>query len=183
MSALPLLLGVGSMAVAAGARVVPAARRAAFGPSPRLLAGELDLDRVDPDGFTVRCKTGTVLRVYELAGQSYDTKPEGEQFALCERRAAFFHEAASNGVVTRQFGVKRRCAAIEPAAWPSPALQEIGDAEAALYRNAFKLRWFITLQAASMERLKRPMKRSVRCWPAIGRRACTWRASPTRAAR
>jgi hypothetical protein len=142
--------------VAAGALAVPAARRVAFGSVRHdWLAGELDLDRIDPDGFTVRCKSGTVLRAYRLAGDSYDTKPEGEQFALCERRAAFLHEVASNGVVVRLFGVKRRSAPIEPAAWPSPALQEIGDAEAALYRNAFRLHWFMTLQASGMERLEK----------------------------
>jgi len=156
MSALPILLGVGGLAVAAGALAVPAARRVAFGSVRHdWLAGELDLDRIDPDGFTVRCKSGTVFRAYRLAGDSYDTKPEGEQFALCERRAAFLHEVASNGVVVRLFGVKRRSAPIEPAAWPSPVLQEIGDAEAALYRNAFQLHWFMTLQASGMERLEK----------------------------
>lgn len=160
MSALPLLLGVGSVAVAAGMVSIPAVRRLAFGSVHHdWLAGELDLDRIDPDGFTVRCKSGSVLRVYRIAGQAYDTKPEGEQFALHERRAAFIHECASSSVSLRLFGIKRHRAAIEAAAWPSPVLQEIGDAEAALYRNAFELRWYMVLQAKSMERLEKADER------------------------
>lgn len=156
MSALPVLCGVGSLAVAAGMLSIPAARRLVFGSVKHdWLAGELDLDRIDPDGFTVRCKSGSILRVYWIAGESYDTKPEAEQFAFHERRAAFIHECAGAGVSLRFFGVKRRRAAIEPATWPSPVLQEIGDAEAALYRNAFELRWYMVLQAASMERLEK----------------------------
>ncbi len=160
MSALPLLLGVGGVAVAAGMVSIPAARRFVFGSVHHdWLAGELDLDRIDPDGFTVRCKSGSVLRVYRIGGQSYDTKPEGEQFALHERRAAFIHECANSTVSLRFFGVKRRRAAIEPATWPSPALQEIGDAEATLYRNAFELRWYLVLQAKSMDQLEKADER------------------------
>ncbi len=161
MSAWPLIAGMGSAAVAAGALAVPAARRMIFGSVEHdWLAHELELDRIEPDGMTVRAKprighrmmpwenaTGSVIRVYRLIGETYDTKPEGQQSSLHEGRAACLHALASLGVVVRLFGVKRRRAVIHPASWPSSTLSEIGDAEANLYRNAYDLRWYLIVTA------------------------------------
>ncbi len=173
MSAWPLIAGMGSAAAAAGALAVPAARRMIFGSVEHdWLAHELELDRIEPDGMTVRAKprrgrigmpwesaAGSVIRVYRLVGETYDTKPEGQQSALHEGRAACLHALSSLGVVTRLFGVKRHRAVIHPAIWPSPTLSEIGDAEAGLYRNAYDLRWYLTLQAASLDILERADER------------------------
>ncbi|MBC7953630.1 MAG: type IV secretion system protein VirB4 [Rhodospirillaceae bacterium] len=151
----PLALGMGSAAVAAGALAVPAARRLVFGSVQFDWQGdELEFDRVDHDNMTVRLKSGTVMRSYRLGGLAYDTKPEQEQFALNEGRADFEYACASRGVIVRKFGVKRLRALHLDARWPSPALQEIGDAEAALYRKAYQLRWYMMLQAPSMQPLE-----------------------------
>jgi type IV secretion system protein VirB4 len=155
MSLWPLALGVGSAAVAAGALSVPAARRLAFGSVAFDWQGrELEFDRIEPDNVTVRLKSGTVMRAYRLGGVAYDTKPEAEQVALHQGRTDFDHACASRGVVVRKFGIKRRRATMLDASWPSPALQEIGDAEAELYRNAYELRWYMTLQSSAMHLLE-----------------------------
>jgi type IV secretion system protein VirB4 len=147
MTAWPLILGMGGAAVAAGTLVVPAARRVAFGSLPQdWLGNELDLDRIEKDGITVRCKTRTVMRAYRLGGTPYDTKPETEQTAFKKARAEFLHFAAVRKAVIRLHGVKRLKSTIYPATWPSRTLQEIGDAEAALFREAFEVRWYMTLQ-------------------------------------
>lgn len=155
MSLWPLAFGVGSAAVAAGALAVPAARRLAFGSVSFDWQGqELEFDHIEPDQMTVRLKSGTVIRAYRLGGMAYDTKPEGEQFALHQGRTDFDFACASRGVVVRKFGVKRRRAVNLAATWPSPALQEIGDAEAALYLQSFELRWYMTLQSPAMHLLE-----------------------------
>lgn len=155
MSLWPLALGVTTAAVAAGTLAVPAARHSILGSVEFDWQGrELELDRIDPDGMTVRLKSGAAMRVYRLAGLSYDTRPEAEQTALSEARAAFYHASAKAGVTVRLFGVKRRRAVHHPATWPTSALTEIGNAEQELYRNAFELRWYLTTQADELRRIE-----------------------------
>ncbi|MEW5728045.1 MAG: type IV secretion system protein VirB4 [Pseudomonadota bacterium] len=137
--------------MAVGALAVPAARRFAFGSVDfDWLGHELEFDRIEPDGMTVRMKGGAVMRAYRLGGMAYDTKPEAEQIALHQGRTDFIHACASRGVIQRSFGVKRLRETTIAASWPSPALAEIGDAEAARYRNAHELRWYLTLQADAL---------------------------------
>jgi type IV secretion system protein VirB4 len=177
MSLWPLAIGMGSAALAAGTVAVPAVQRSAFGSVEfDWLAHQLELDRVDPDNITVRCKPrrqsalrqrfrkakgngATVMRVYRLVGESYDTKPESQQFALHEGRTAFRHSVAALGAVVRTFAVKRHREIIHPATWPSITLAEIGKAEAELYRNAYELRWYMTIQAANVDVLERADER------------------------
>ncbi|CDK99168.1 putative Type IV secretion system protein VirB4/ [Magnetospirillum gryphiswaldense MSR-1 v2] len=155
MSLWPLALGMGSAALAASTLMVPAARRLSFGSVAfDWLGQELELDRIDPDGMTVRTKAGTLMRAYRIGGMAYDTKPEGEQFALHQGRTDFIHACASRGVVMRNFAVKRRKETLLGTTWPSPALQEIGDAEAERYRNSWALRRYMTLQAPDMTKLE-----------------------------
>ncbi|WP_242443033.1 type IV secretion system protein VirB4 [Magnetospirillum sp. 15-1] len=155
MSLWPLAIGMGSAAVAAGTLVVPAARRLSFG-SVKFdwLGNELELDRVDNDRMTIRTKSGTVMRAWRLGGTAYDTKPEGEQGALHQGRTDWLHACASRSVVIRLFGIKRRRESLMPATWPSNALQEIGNAEAERYRNAWDLRWHMTLQTPALHQLE-----------------------------
>lgn len=155
MSLWPLALGLGGAAVAAGALVVPAARRLSFGSVDMdWLGNELELDRIDPDGMTVRTKGETVMRAYRIGGMAYDTKPELEQFALHQGRGDFIHACAQRDVIPRIFGIKRRKESQLAATWPSRALQEIGGAEAERYRNAWALRWYMTLQASALHMLE-----------------------------
>jgi len=156
MSMWPLAVGMGAVAVTTGFLATPEGRRRVLGTLKQdWLGHELEIDTVDPDAFTVRCKNGFVMRCYQVGGIAYDTKPEQEQFALHERRANFLHQVASTNVVTRFFGVKRHQSINHPAKWPSPCLQEIGDAEAELYKHAYKLSWFITLQAKNLDDLEK----------------------------
>ncbi len=151
MSLWPIAFGVGGAAVAAGALAVPAARRFVFGSVAQdWLGHELELDHIDPDTFTVRLKSGSVMRCYRLAGAAYDTKPEQEQSAMHQLRADFVHLCMAQKTVLRSFGVKRQKSTIFPATWPSAALTEIGEAEAARFRDAYQVRWVITLTAPSL---------------------------------
>lgn len=162
MTAWPQIIGMGGAAMAAGILAVPAVRRVALGSLHQdWLGRELDLDRIEADGITVRCKSGSAARAYRLSGASYDTKPEAEQIALHYGRRDFLHFAASRSVVVRLFGVKRHKSAIYPATWPTPALQEIGDAESARFRDSFELRWYMTLQAPALYQLAEVDERAV----------------------
>lgn len=155
MSLWPLAIGVGSAAAVAGALVVPAARRIAFGSvSYDWLGHELEIDRIDLDQITVRMKSGAVLRAWALGGMAYDTRPEAEQAALHQGRADFFAGCARRGVTVRLFGIKRRHGIEHPATWPSPALAEIGAAEATRFRAAYGLRWILTLHAPALHHLE-----------------------------
>lgn len=155
MSLWPLAIGMGGAAVAAGTLVVPAARRLAFGSVEfDWLGHELEMDRIEPDNITVRLKSDAVMRCWRVGGMAYDTKPESEQGALHQGRTDFIHACASRGVVQRMFGIKRRRDSVMPATWPSPALTEIGEAEAKRYRSAFELSWYMTLQAPAMRVLE-----------------------------
>jgi type IV secretion system protein VirB4 len=172
----PLAIGVGIAAGAAGMVAVPAVQQRAFGSVEfDWLAHQLELDRIDPDNITVRCKprgpslarrimrrgrpAGTVMRVYRFVGETYDTKPEGQQIALQESRAIFRHAIAKLGVTARTFGVKRSQPIEHAATWPSSTLEEIGDAEAELYRSAYEVRWYMTLQAKNLDQLERADER------------------------
>ena len=156
MTAWPLILGTVGAAATAGIFAVPAVQRFCPGSIKQdWLGHELELDHIEPDGFTVRLKRGTVMRAYRLGGMAYDTKPELEQIAIHKQRDLLLNAVTSAGVTVRVFGVKRHKAVIHPATWPSPALQEIGDAEAAQYRDSYELRWYMTFKASSVEALER----------------------------
>lgn len=155
MSVWPLTLGVLATSAAAGALVVPAARRIGFGDVQfDWLGRELPLDRIEPDGMTVRLKSDAVMRCYRLAGLSYDTRPEVEQTALHQGRTDFLHAVAGRNVSVRFFGIKRLREVSVPAVWPSPALAEIGQAEDRLYRHSYEIRWYMTLTAPALHQLE-----------------------------
>ncbi len=156
MSMWPLAISVAGAAVLAGTVAVPSVRRRVFGDVKQdWLCHELEFDSIGAEGFTVRCKNKTQCRVYQLDGQAYDTKPEAEQLALYERRASFLHEMAKLNVILRFFGTKRHKAIHHPATWLSPALQEIGDAEAKLFRKSYDVRWFIMVQSPDTSAMER----------------------------
>lgn len=75
MSLWPLAIGLGGAAVAAGTLAVPAVRRWTFGSVEFDWQGhELELDRIDDDGITVRMKSGTVMRAIPAVtkGEAHD---------------------------------------------------------------------------------------------------------------
>ena len=154
MTVWPMLMGT-MCAVAAGVGLAsPVARKVMLG---RLehdwLADELELDHIDPDGTTVHTKSGTLFRVMELHGQSYETKPEPEQKLLHEGRSSALHQVAEKDVKIRLFGTKRLHDVSRPAVWPSPTLQEIGDAETRLHSHSYFIRWFVLLSSSSLMHL------------------------------
>src|SRR3546814_17922718 len=89
----------GLAALAGGAVVVPAAESSPFGSVGRdWLAGELELDRIDPaDGQTVRLKDGGLFRVIHLRGVSYDAKIQDQQDAMLQARANLQNQPGSLG--------------------------------------------------------------------------------------
>ncbi len=149
----PVLI-TGLAAVAAGSLAVPAARRATLGSVEHdWLQGELEIDRVEPDGVTVRGKDGGLTRIWRLAGTSYDAKVEQEQHTLLRGRTALLHQLGGDGVSIRLFAVKRRRSLHFEATWPSPALSEIGAAEAARFTSSYFVDWYIMATSRSMKPL------------------------------
>ena len=154
MNAWPYFLGLMGLAVAAGAVAVPAARSLLLGGvEADWLQGELDLDRIGADGATVHTKQEVRFRVFRIAGQGYEAKPERLQKALLEGRAEWLNRLGEMGVSVRLFGVKRLRGKVFEAQWPSPALAEIGAEEAKAFRRAYEICWFIAVSTGAGARV------------------------------
>lgn len=136
----------GIAAVLAGALVVPAARRWAFGDLRQdWLAGELELDGIEQDRQTVRLKNGAFFRVFRIRGTSYDAKIADQQEIMLKNRSSLVHQIGALGLPFWLFGVKRQRDIALDAKWPSPALQEIGDAERRNFQSSYYIDWFLVL--------------------------------------
>lgn len=152
---LPDVVATGLLAALAGLAAVPSTRRLVLGEiGADWLADELELDRIEPDGCTVRCKSGVFTQVWSIGGTAFDARPEAEQTALLTQRASFLQQAAKGGRVhLRLLAVKRRRSMDIRAAWPGPTLTTIGDAEAARYTASHAIEWFLMISARSMQPL------------------------------
>ncbi len=138
---------VGTTLLSAGmasALAVPAGRRLLLGDLERdWLQDELGLDGVLSDSATVRGKDSGLTRIWKLRGISYDAKVGQEQHTLMLNRTALVRELGKKGLVLRFIGIKRKRPINYEAKWPTPALQEIGEAEAALFRSSFYVDWYL----------------------------------------
>lgn len=138
----------GALALGAAALAVPAARRPALGDiGADWLCGELDFDRVEADGRTVRTKSGVLFRIAAVRGVCYDAKVLEAQRALLRRRSELLRDLGRLGVELRLFGVKRERALDIGADWPSPALREIGEAERRAFAACRRVDWFLVASA------------------------------------
>ena len=145
-----------TVAVAAlmGSLAVPATRRIVLGDvKTDWLQDELELDRVEADGATIRNKDGSMSRVWHIEGASYDAKVLQEQDNLLAGRAALLRALGKRDLTVRFFGVKRRRPIIFDVAWPSPALKEVGDAEARLFESSFYIDWYLVATGYSASAL------------------------------
>ena len=147
-----LMTGIASAAAAALA--VPAARSLMLGNVGQdWLAGELELDRIEPDGQTVRLKSGVFLRVFHLRGTAYDAKVQNQQEQMLKGRAALIHALGERGISIRFFGVKRQRDISFASDWPSRALREIGEAERLQFQSSYYIDWFLVLSVGGMRQL------------------------------
>lgn len=146
------------MTVAAGAAataLVPSVRKIAFGSVKHdWLCHELEFDHIDPDQQTVVTKSGLCFQVIEIAGQSYETKPEAIQISMHAGRSAAFLQIGEKGVAYRIFGVKRLHDVSKISKWPSVTLEEIGNTETNLYKNSYTIKWFMVLSHKKYETLR-----------------------------
>jgi type IV secretion system protein VirB4 len=150
----PAVLSTLIVAGFAGALAVPATRGLVFGSIRHdWLQDELDLDRVEPDGRTVRGKDGSVTRIWRLRGTSYDARVEQEQQTFLLGRAGTLHELGKKGLALRLVGLKRRRPLDCTAEWPHPTLTEIGAAEAARYQHSYEIEWFLIATGWSVQGL------------------------------
>ncbi|SIS85529.1 VirB4 family type IV secretion system protein [Insolitispirillum peregrinum] len=150
------------LATLGAALAVPAARRLTLGSvQDDWLCNELELDHIQADGQTIACKSGTLMRVISLMGESYETKPFEEQVALCAGRQQMLNQIGEIGAVVRWFGAKRERAIVHQATWPGPVLEDIGQAEAALFRRSYSIHWYLMLSARSAHTLDKAMARAL----------------------
>jgi len=148
------VIATGAVALAAGALAVPTGRRLVLGSVQfDWLANELELDRIEADGATVRLKSGELFRVHRIAGVSYDAKVDQAQLNLLKVREAAFLALGELGLGVRLFGVKRRRDLSFDAAWPSPTLAEIGEAEKRRYASSFVIDWFVVLSGRELRKI------------------------------
>ena len=143
-----------TIAIAAGALAVPAARTMFLGDVEHdWLAGELSLDCIEPDRQTVRVKDGLLFRVFQLRGASYDAKIQAQQDQMLKGREALMHATGSLKLTTYLFGIKRQHDISFEADWPSTALSEIGEAERREYQSSYYIDWFLIISAPNMRGL------------------------------
>ena len=122
------------------------------------LADELDFDTLLEDRSTVSLKSGKLFRVFKLKGISYDTMNFAEQDSLCKQRSNIFHQLALSGTAFRLLAVKRLKDISFDAEWPSPALEEIGKGEQALFKRAYSMGWYVVLEAQTFEAIGKHTK-------------------------
>ena len=148
-------LGAVAVAATAAGTLIPRAAREWFlgDVAHDWLAGELELDRIEPDGATVRTKDGFRFRVFVLRGIAYDARVEADQMALMRGRAALLHAVGSLGVTVYWYAVKRREPIGFAAKWPSAALAEIGEAERAAFRSSHTVIHYLVLGAKDFHTL------------------------------
>ena len=150
----PELIITGTLASAAGAMAAPAARNFMLGDVKHdWLAGELELDRIDADGQTVWLKGGAVFRVFKFAGTAYDAKVMEQQELMLKGRAAMLHGLGEQGCSVRLFAIKRQKDISIKAAWPAPALTEIGEAERTLFQSSYYTDWYMLVSAPAVRPL------------------------------
>jgi type IV secretion system protein VirB4 len=148
------LIITGTLASAAGALAVPAARNLMLGDVKKdWLAGELELDRIDADQKTVLLKGDAVFRVFKFFGVAYDAKVMEQQELMLKGRAALLHSLGELGCSVRLFAVKRQRDISFEASWPSPALAEIGEAERILFQSSYYTDWYLLVSAPSFRPL------------------------------
>ncbi|WP_142850714.1 VirB4 family type IV secretion system protein [Telmatospirillum sp. J64-1] len=148
------VIATGLAAGLAGALAVPAARRMMLGDIKHdWLQDELELDCIEPDGVTVRGKDGGLTRIWRLRGTSYDAKVEQEQHTLLLGRSALLHQLGRRLLTVRLFALKRKRAIHYDASWPSRTLEEIGEAEAKLFRSSYYVDWFVMVTGSNMQAL------------------------------
>ena len=144
----------GAAALAAGGLSRRAARQWFLGAVEiDWLAGELELDRIDGDGMTVRTKDGLFVRAARLRGLAYEARVEREQEALLKGRAAFMNEVGMLGVGVHLFAVKRARDIGFEANWPAPALTEIGVAERRAFGASYAVDWYLMMVGREMRAL------------------------------
>jgi type IV secretion system protein VirB4 len=154
MTIWPQVITTGLMAGGAAALAVPATRKLMLGDIRQdWLQDELALDAIEPDGLTIRLKDGSFARVWSMRGTSYDAKVEQEQHTLLLGRASLLHELGKKGLALRLFAVKRKRPIAYEARWPSRALGEIGEAEAALFKSSYFVDWYLMAASAAMQPL------------------------------
>ncbi|MBT4889879.1 MAG: type IV secretion system protein B4, partial [Rhodospirillales bacterium] len=135
----------------AGALINPAARNFMLGSVEHdWLAGELDLDQIEPDNHTVHLKSGAIFRAFKLQGVSYDAKERIEQDAMLKVRSSLFHYIGELGCSIRVFGIKRLRDISFDAEWPSKTLKEIGDAERSLFQSSYYIDWYLLVSSSSV---------------------------------
>jgi type IV secretion system protein VirB4 len=138
----------------AGSLAVPAAKSLVLGsPKRDWLADELTLDRIEPDGQTVRGKDGSLSRVYHLRGTNYDARVEAEQWQFMLNRSALLHQLGKKKLQVRLFGVKRQRDLSYEATWPNPILKKIGDKESSLYKFSYYVDWYLVVTGRAMHPL------------------------------
>lgn len=141
-------------ALMVGGLVIPVTRRLMLGDiKTDWLQDELEIDSIENDGVTVRCKDGTLSRVWRIKGISYDAKVVAEQTNLNATRTALLHDLAKRSLTIRLMGVKRRRPLKFEVSWPSTTLTEIGDAEAAVFQASYYVDWYLVASSRTMEPL------------------------------
>ena len=144
----------GLLAVGAGALSTRVGRNVVLGSVEHdWLADELELDRIEPDGVTVRLKSGYLFRAFRITGVSYDAQTLEQQDVLMAGRNAMVLRLGQLGLSVRIFGVKRQRNIAFESDWPSETLAEIGEAERRHYRESYFIDWFLVIGSREYRKL------------------------------
>jgi type IV secretion system protein VirB4 len=152
---LNLLLASGAATIA-----IPATRKFILGDIKRdWLADQLELETIEPDGITIRTKSGLRTRIVKIKGVNYDAKVINAQGQLLQGRSDIIHQLGNFGIALRFHAIKRPRDISYEAEWPCKSLQEIGDAEQKRFRRSFTIDWYIQVTGSGNTHLDEGMEK------------------------
>ncbi len=155
-----IVIGLGMLlgGVGLSAAVVPAlVRKWAGDPKKDYYENHLEVDRILDDGMTVQLKSGGLVRLIRLSGMQYVTRPEDAQRAALNMRVQFLNAQRDTEVILRYFARKTRVDLGADGKYPSPTLQEIGDAEREFFANSWAYEFTIVLEVPPGQRHRREL--------------------------
>ncbi|MBO5998034.1 MAG: hypothetical protein J6P93_05875 [Alphaproteobacteria bacterium] len=114
-------------------------------PSETRVADFLPFSRLDQDGYTIHCKNGSLVRVYELRGADTTLLLPDERRSLMEMRKQWIDSLSELEVTARLITIRERIPLKEFAPHKNELLREIADRWRKNLRRIYKNKHYLVL--------------------------------------
>ena len=142
------LVAVLALAAAAGAAallVPPIARRVLPQPKETQLSDFLPFEALRPDGRTLTCRDGSLVRMLAISGVDQAFVKEEDAIALFETRKQLFDDLADKGVTLRIFTTREPTPVPNETGFASTLAEEMAEAWNEKFKRAFITRSVIMI--------------------------------------